>query len=247
MVSCFSIAMYQIKNAQFTGPIETLLEMIEARKLEITQVSLALVTDDFLKFVQEMNSAGKERNEAEIRFLSDFVAIASRLLLIKSKALLPSLELSTEEEEDIKDLEHRLKFYHQFKPAMVHIKELYERDQTCIARPLLLGRPTIFYPSPEVTPTAMQGAMATVFETLKQAVLEFKKVENTIIKLEEKIEEILTKVTSGIKSFGHLISEKSKKEVVVLFLALLHLLRDQHIHVEQSEGFSDITIRKTDA
>ena len=216
MVSCFSIAMYQIKNAQFTGPIETLLEMIEARKLEITQVSLALVTDDFLKFVQEMNSAGKERNEAEIRFLSDFVAIASRLLLIKSKALLPSLELSTEEEEDIKDLEHRLKFYHQFKPAMVHIKELYERDQTCIARPLLLGRPTIFYPSPEVTPTAMQG-------------------------------EILTKVTSGIKSFGHLISEKSKKEVVVLFLALLHLLRDQHIHVEQSEGFSDITIRKTDA
>ena len=237
--------MYQIKTSQFTGPIETLLEMIEARKLEITQVSLALVTDDFLKFVQEMNVSGKERNEAEIRFLSDFVAIASRLLLIKSKALLPSLELSTEDQEDIKDLEHRLKFYQQFKPAMVHIKTLYEQDAIAVARPLLLGRPTIFYPSPEITPSAMHKAMTTLFETIKAAALEFKKVENTMVRLEEKIEEVLAKVTSGIKSFGHLINEKSKKEVVVLFLALLHLLRDQHIHVEQSDRFGDITMKKS--
>lgn len=237
--------MYQIQNEQFTGPIETLFEMIEARKLEITQVSLALVTDDFLKFVQEMNTAGKERNEAEIRFLSDFVAIASRLLLIKSKALLPSLELSTEEEEDIRDLEHRLKFYQQFKPAMLHMKQLYEQKQVSVSRPLLLGRPKIFYPSPEITPSALQLAMHILFETLKTAALELKKVENTVIRLEEKIEEILTKVTSGIKSFGHLIQEKSKKEVVVFFLALLHLLRDQHIHVEQDERFSDITIKKS--
>lgn len=236
--------MYQIQTAQFTGPIETLLEMIEARKLEITQVSLALVTDDFLKFVQEMNKEGKERNEAEIRFLSDFVAIASRLLLIKSKALLPSLELSTEEEDDIKDLEHRLKFYQQFKPAMVHIKTLYEHDAIAIARPLLLGRPTIFYPSHEITPLAMHRTIATLFETLKAAALEFKKVENTVVRLEEKIEEILIKVTSGIKSFGYLINEKTKQEVVVLFLALLHLLRDQHIRVEQSDRFGDITIKK---
>ncbi len=218
--------------------------MIEARKLEITQVSLALVTDDFLKFVQGMNAAGKERSEEEIRFLSDFVAIASRLLLIKSKALLPSLELSTEEQEDIKDLEQRLKFYQQFKPAMMHLKTLYERDAIAVARPLLLGRPSIFYPSPEITPTTMHAAMATLFDALKAAALEFKKVENTVVKLEEKIEEIMTKVTAGIKSFGHLINERSKKEVVVLFLALLHLLRDQHIHVEQSDRFGDIAIKK---
>lgn len=238
--------MYQIRNEQFTGPIETLLEMIEARKLEITQVSLALVTDDFLKFVQEMNASGKERNEDEIRFLSDFVAVASRLLVIKSKALLPSLELSTEDQEDIKDLEHRLKFYQQFKPAMLHMKALYESDAVSVARPLLLGRPTIFYPSPEITPSALHTAMTTLFETLKQASLELKKVENTVIKLEEKIEEVLAKVTSGIRSFGSMISEKSKREVVVLFLALLHLLRDQHIRVEQHDRFSDITIKKSE-
>lgn len=236
--------MYQIQNPQFTGPIETLLEMIEARKLEITQVSLALVTDDFLKFVQEMNATGKERNEDEIRFLSDFVAVASRLLLIKSKALLPSLELSTEDQEDIKDLEHRLKFYQQFRPAMMHFKALYEQESASVARPLLLGRPTIFYPSPEITPSTLQMAMQAVFETVKAAALDLKKVENTVVKLEEKIEEVLAKVTAGIKSFGSLISEKSKKEVVVLFLALLHLLRDQHIHVEQSDRFGDIAIKK---
>lgn len=236
--------MYQIKTAQFTGPIETLLEMIEARKLEITQVSLALVTDDFLKFVQEMNASGKERNEEEIRFLSDFVAVASRLLLIKSKALLPSLELSAEDQEDIKDLEQRLKFYQQFKPAMTHIKALYEQGGVAVARPLLLGRPTIFYPAPEITPPTLHSTIKNLLETLKAASLELKKVENTVVKLEEKIEEVLVKVTSGIKSFGSLINERSKKEVVVLFLALLHLLRDQHIHVEQPDRFGDITLKK---
>ena len=91
----------------------------------------------------------------------------------------------------------------------------------------------------------MHAAMATLFETLKAAALEFKKVENTVVRLEEKIEEILMKVTAGIKSFGNLINEKSKKEVVVLFLALLHLLRDQHIHVEQPDRFGDIAIKKS--
>lgn len=238
--------MYTIATEQFNGPIEILLEMIEARKLEITQVSLALVTDDFLKFVQKMNASGHERDEKEIRFLSDFVAVASRLLLIKSKALLPSLELSVEEDEDIKDLEHRLKFYQQFKPAMNAMKILYEQKSTAVSRPLLLGRPTIFYPSPEITPSAMHAAMTAVFEMLKAATLELKTVENTVIKLEEKIEEILSKVTSGIRSFGHLIQEKSKREVVVLFLALLHLLREQHIDVEQEGRFSDITIKKSE-
>jgi segregation and condensation protein A len=236
--------MYQIRTEQFNGPIEILLEMIEARKLEITQVSLALVTDDFLKFVQKMNEAGHERDDKEIRFLSDFVAVASRLLLIKSKALLPSLELSVEEDEDIRDLEHRLKFYQQFKPAMMAMKELYEQKAVAVSRPLLLGRPTIFYPAPEITPSTLHAAMAAVFETLKAATLELKTVENTVIKLEEKIEEILTKVTSGIKSFGSMINEKSKREVVVLFLALLHLLREQHINVEQSDRFGDMTIKK---
>lgn len=237
--------MYQIQTEQFNGPIEILLEMIEARKLEITQVSLALVTDDFLKFVQKMNETGHERDETEVRFLSDFVAVASRLLLIKSKALLPSLELSIEEDEDIRDLEHRLKFYQQFKPAMLSLKQLYEQKQVAVSRPLLLGRPTIFYPSPEITPSTLHTIMTNVLETLKTATLELKTVENTVIKLEEMVAEIMTRVTSGIKSFGSMIQEKSKREVVVLFLALLHLLREQHIDVEQEDRFSDITIKKS--
>ena len=200
--------MYQINTKQFNGPIETLLQLIEERKLEVTQVSLALVTDDFLKFVQQMNESGKERSEEETRFLSDFVAVASRLLLIKSKALLPSLEISSEEADDIKDLEHRLKFYQQFKPAMIAMKELYEKKMVAISRPLLLGRPVIFYPAPEITTPALHETMTRLVETLKQATLETRTVENVVIKLEEKIEEILDRVTRGAKSFTGLIQEK---------------------------------------
>ena len=88
--------------------------------------------------------------------------------------------------------------------------------------------------------------MKAIFEAVKQLSLETQIIETTLIKLEEKIEEIMLKIKDGIKNFGHLIKEKSKREIVVMFLALLHLLREQTIEVEQTEGFSDIMIKKLD-
>jgi len=79
--------------------------------------------------------------------------------------------------------------------------------------------------------------MATIIESTKQLSREIQTIETTLIKLEEKIEEIMIKIQDGIKNFGHLIKEKSKKEIVVMFLALLHLLREQIIEVEQNAGF----------
>ena len=89
--------MYQLNIQQFFGPIEKLLELIEEKKMEITDLNLAEVTADFLNYLKTLVNV-------DSRVLADFVVVASRLLLIKSKALLPSLELTEEEEQDISDL-----------------------------------------------------------------------------------------------------------------------------------------------
>jgi len=237
--------MYHIDTPQFKGPLEKLLELIEAKKMEITQLNLSLVTDDFLKYLESVKKDLGQKTEEELRLLADFIVVASKLILIKSKELLPSLELSSEETEDIQDLEKRLLFYKEFKPAIVIIKNLYAGKNFSASRPLFANRPTIFAPAQNISIKNLTDSMERIFESSKQLTLEIKTVEHTLIKLEEKIEEIMFKIQDGIKNFGHLIKEKSKKEIVVMFLALLHLLREQTIEVEQSEGFSDITIKKS--
>ncbi|MDI6717755.1 MAG: segregation/condensation protein A [Patescibacteria group bacterium] len=236
--------MYQINLEKFKGPLEKLLELIEEKKMEITEVNLALVTDDFLQYLKSLKS-GEERTAEEIRIIADFVVIASKLLLIKSKSLLPSLELTQEEETDIKDLEKRLQFYKEFKPAINEFKKMYEAKNFSASRQYLLGKQAVFYPSKDLSVSLLNKTIQILFESIKQMTVEFQTLESTLIKLEEKIEEIMAKITTGINNFGHLIKEKSKKEIVVMFLALLHLLREQTIEVEQKEGFSEIKIRKS--
>lgn len=252
---------YQIDTQQFKGPLEKLLELIEEKKMEITDLNLALVTEDFLKYLESIkkNRTGKTPTsegvgtptesvgaEEELRLLADFVVVASKLLLIKSKALLPSLKLTSEEEKDIKDLQQRLIFYRQFKPAILNIKKLFAQKRFSASRPLFWNRPVIFSPPKNLSLIVLQKTMDSIFETVKQLSLEIQTIENTLIKIEEKIEEIISKIQEGVKKFGHLIKEKPKKEIIAMFLALLHLLRDQLVEVEQEKGFSEITIKKVE-
>ncbi|MEK7149966.1 MAG: segregation/condensation protein A [Patescibacteria group bacterium] len=237
--------MYEVHTEQFKGPLEKLLELIEEKKMEITQLNLGLVTDDFLKYFNSIKKESVERTEEELRLLADFIVIASRLILIKSKALLPSLEFTTEEEQDIKELEERLKLYQRLKPAMALIKKLYAGENLSASRPFFANRPVVFNPSQNISIENLNKTMKAIFEAVKLLSLETQTIEISLIKLEEKIEEIMLKIQDGIKNFGHLIKEKSKKEIIVMFLALLHLLREQTVEVEQAEGFSEIVIKKT--
>src|SRR3989344_8157637 len=101
--------MFEVKSEAFNGPMAKLLELIEEKQLEITRVNLATVTADFIKYIESLGEAVMPD------ILSDFIVVASRLLLIKSKVLLPNLELTQDEEGDILDLEHRLRIYREYK------------------------------------------------------------------------------------------------------------------------------------
>jgi segregation and condensation protein A len=234
---------YELKLEQFSGPIEKLLGLIEERKMEITDLNLAEVTADFLNYVNGLKNGGEEAKTIDSRILADFIVIASQLLLIKSKALLPNLELTGEEENEIKDLENRLQFYKQFKPAMGYLKKLWENGGVSVSRPLFSGLPAVFYPAKNIKIEELQKLIREIFESFQQLAEKSQTVKSSLITLEEKIEEIMKRLGPDL-NFGELTREKPRAEIVVLFLALLHLLAKQLIKVEQKSKFSDIMIEK---
>src|SRR3989344_4019754 len=92
---------FKVKVGQFEGPLELILDLIEKRKLHISDLSLSQIADEFIEHT-------KSYEDFPISDSADFILIASTLLLIKSKSLLPNLSLTEEEQESIEDLENRL-------------------------------------------------------------------------------------------------------------------------------------------
>lgn len=237
---------YTVSLNSFSGPIEKLLALIEARELEVTEVSIAAVTGDFLKYLEE---ASADASQIDARLIADFVVVASRLLLIKSKALLPGLALTEEEERDIKDLESRLALYKQFKPALQLLDTRWKMRHFSVSRPLFAGTPPVFYPGNNLTRAALANAMQALCSTLEKAAPDQGVIRTSLISLEKKIEEIVARLRGAAQgsrtAMGAFARGRSRAEIVVLFLAILHLLERQVIRVEQGERFSDILIEKT--
>ena len=134
---------YHFHLEQFEGPLDLLLSLIEKEKLDITKVSLAQVTDQCLSFIKNEDSISLEN-------LSSFLSVAARLILIKSRALLPVISFSDDEEEAMDDLEARLKSYKLFREAAVKLGGLFEGKWHSYARESFLGAKTVFYPPKEI-------------------------------------------------------------------------------------------------
>ena len=117
--------MLNIKINSFEGPLGLLLQLIEKEEMDITQVSLAKIADQYIEYINEADNINPEE-------MADFLVVATRLLLIKSKALLPFLY--PEEEEEIKDLEFQLKMYKEFLEAMKKIEALIGRKRFMFPR-----------------------------------------------------------------------------------------------------------------
>src|SRR3989344_4119781 len=95
---------YTFKLEEFEGPLELLLKLIEDEKLDITTISLAKVSDQYLAYI-------KNEEELPSEEVADFLVVAAKLIYVKSKYLLPALQL---EEEDGEDLEQQLKIFREY-------------------------------------------------------------------------------------------------------------------------------------
>jgi segregation and condensation protein A len=230
---------YELNLEKFKGPLEKLLELIEEKRLAVAEVSLAAVTEDFLKYLEQAENI-------DFSTLADFISVASRLILIKSKSLLPDLELSVEEESDIKDLEKRLIIYQEFRSAKKNIEFLWNSKNRSHARPFFGGLESVkvFYPGKKVGTNSLAASLASIFETVKKLTAETETIREKIISLEEKIKEIVSRMQEkGEMSMSRLSESKDKSEIIVIFLAILHLAREQLVRLEQGANFSDIMIK----
>ena len=233
---------YQVKLDKFSGPLEKLLELIEARELEITLVNLATVTGDFLSYLKSLDEQMKHPS-----VLADFVVIASRLLLIKSKAILPSLELTEEEETDIWDLESRLRIYKEFKAASVNLDSLWKKKNWAWGGELFSSLPPVFYPSHNLNLEALEKHLSELIQELKKLIPEQQSVRRVVITIESKVKELLDRFKGRAnQSFKSLSQDKPKIEIIMLFLAILHLLRDRIVQAQQDGQFSDIMVKKSE-
>lgn len=251
---------YEFKTEKFTGPLEKLLELIEAEKLDVNEVNLAAVTDGFLRYLENMQKdlVAEEENGREpvvlLRLIADFIVVASRLILIKSKTLLPELNLTEEEEGDIKDLEARLRLYREIKNAGKSIQEKWQSSGKEFSRPYLWGagaaghayrQAGFFYPGEKLTLQAVFRAMESMLKGLESLQPETKTIKEKIISLEQKIKEVLRRLGEIKEISFEKLSGTTKSELVVAFLAILHLAREQVIFLEQAGRFSDIIIKKS--
>ncbi|MFH1838221.1 MAG: ScpA family protein [Candidatus Kuenenbacteria bacterium] len=234
--------MYKIKLEQFEGPLDLLLRLIEQQKFDITQVSLSQVADQFIEYLNQTKSLSLDE-------LVDFLVVATKLLLIKSKTLLPFL--NPEEEEEVQKLEDQLKIYKEYSEASKKINEIILKKNFSFFREKALRNIVpIFSPPKNVNKNILAEIFTEVLKDLEAIVnppVSEQKIKK-IFSLQEKIEQIKNLIFKKSKlSFNHLINlSKSKVEIIVNFLALLELIKQKHCIVIQEENFREIIIRRNE-
>ncbi|OGZ07747.1 MAG: hypothetical protein A3D65_01435 [Candidatus Lloydbacteria bacterium RIFCSPHIGHO2_02_FULL_50_13] len=234
---------YHLKTKQFEGPLDLLLTLIEKRKLFIGDFALAKVADEYIAHIRKFEAF-------PMNDVANFLLVASTLVLIKSKALLPELNLGEDEESDIDDLKRRLAMYELYRSLAQHIrinfgKEIiFERS----------GRPEImpvFAPEKHCSAAQMGESIRAVLHALPKKIELPKATVRKIVSIEEMMTRLATRVGEALKtSFGKFSRyEKGKAprkeerlEIIVSFLAMLELVKQGVVHVTQHEDFGDIDI-----
>jgi len=236
---------YTIKVKEFEGPLEILLELIEARELSINEVSLAAVTQDYFIYLKNLETRVEEKKIA-YRELASFLLVASALILIKSKSLLPGFTITQEEKEDIRELEERLIKYKRIREAAGILAGRVQKRTPIFSRAPYVGLPMQFSPPPlfslEELPKILENLLSAIPQLKALKKEEIKKV----ISIEERIRDLEARIREGIaSSFAEFVKGKSEKiEIIVSFLAMLELIKHGVLAAEQDFPFGSIVMRK---
>jgi segregation and condensation protein A len=229
---------FSIKTDSYEGPFEVVLDLIEARKLLVNELTLASITEDFIAHVRAKETFPVEET-------ANFIQIAATLLLIKSKSLIPDLTLTEEEITDIDDLKRRLEAYEKVREATRELGRIFDKS---IMVPAGLRAPEPFFsPSRDLSSAALGEALARVLAAREE-------VENLpearvkpLISIEEVMDDLTKRVQSALTlSFKDFAGDKTEKiQVIVSFLALLELVKQGAVAAEQFEQHGDIRISHT--
>lgn len=228
---------YTIKLEKFEGPLDLLLQLIERQKLDITEISLSAVTEQYLRYIQTIERLYPEE-------LADFLVVATKLLLLKSRLLLPALDAEDEDEGSLAD---QLRLYKKFIEVAGKMQKAWNESAILFSRPVSkrMAIEPQFIPPQGVRATLLKEIFMNILEKLEPVIALPAATIEKVMSLREKMEHIKNRLRAeSTVHFHHLFTQAhSRGEVIVTFLAILELMKQQAIVVEQSALFSNITIR----
>lgn len=230
---------FNIATSTFEGPLETLLNLIEARELSISQINLAEVCDAYLAYVEKLP-------QMPLGETAQFILVASTLLLIKSRALLPTLDLSSDERESVEELERRLARLALIRKGARALRRAWGKAPLVLAR-AAPARPVLFRPG-EARQANIQEAAQRIVRTLPRPIELARAAVAPIIALEDVIKNVHERLTRALRArFSELTKSSDRNEMIVYFLGILELVRAGSASVSQEKLFSDITIELENA
>lgn len=229
---------FEIKTGVFEGPLDLLIELIEKRKLLINDISIATVTDDYINFVSELE-------KQSLTNISEFLSLASTLLLIKSKSLLPVLNLSKEEEESIEDLQERLRIYQIFRDAGNLISQNFNKNNMYARRFVQTTNP-LFVTDSYTEKNSLVDAIKAVLTNLPKHIKKPRVKITKTISLQEMMSKLKQRVESQIKiKLQDLAGDEGQKNTLIIgFLAILEMVKQNKVTVTQQDKFEDIEVEK---
>ena len=240
----------QFKLEVFEGPLDLLLHLIEKNKVNIYDIPIAEITDQYLEYIDEMK-------RQDLNVMSEFLVMAATLLNIKSKMLLPKEVVEVEEEEDPRaELVQQLLEYKMYKTYAYEL-----RDRQVDADQIFYKVPTIpdevlAYEEPVDVDELISDLTLNKLNLIFQSVLKreksrvdpvrsrFGEIKKEEVSLEEKMEEILSFARAHKTfSFRELLERQSSRvQIVVTFLVILEMMKAGEIHIVQEKIFDDIRI-----
>lgn len=234
---------FHIETEHFAGPLDLLLSLIEKRKLFINDFSLSKVADDYISHVRGFDTYPMDD-------VANFLLVASTLVLIKSKSILPELNLTADEEQDIDDLKKRLALHDLFKKVSEDIKLTYGKNPI-FEKSARSAKVTIFAPDELMTQTEMHVGIMRVISALPKKVELPKAVIKKVVSIEEMMTKLAERVSGSLKmgfarfaryEKGVPIAREERVHVIVSFLAMLELVKQGIVTVTQSSDFEDMSI-----
>ena len=239
-----------VKLQVFEGPLDLLLHLIEKNKVNIYDIPIAEITDQYMEYIHQMQ-------REDLNIMSEFMVMAATLISIKCRMLLPKQVNEEGEEEDPREeLVRQLLEYKMYKYMSYELRDRMAAAAKNVYKGPSIPKEVLSYKEPVDAEELLDGLTLAKLNDIFQSVIrrqedkvdpirsKFGKIEKEEISMPEKMEEV-EEYARTHKSFGFrdlLSKQASKVQVIVTFLSILELMKIGKIHISQKEIFGEIYI-----
>ena len=230
---------YKVRLAAFEGPLDLLMHLIEKNKIDIYDIPIAEITRQYMEYLAKFR-------EFNIEIASSFLVMAATLLQIKSRMMLPKQTVVDEDEEEDPraDLVRRLVEYKRFREVSLLLGDMASLQERVMAREPE-DIPSVRLPPDKLPINMLVRAFMNVLKIRKELSVPEVIVKPEEYNIEDKMTDIMLKLqnTNGQMLFSDLFMSGSRTEIIVLFLALLELIKRKMVAVKQAGVFEDILVQ----